>query len=67
MLYTRIIATVCMALCLGTAQAQTDDQYRMEIGGGVGMMTYEGDFNGSIASGMKPMACLLYTSPSPRD
>lgn len=59
MLYTRIIATVCMALCLGTAQAQTDDQYRMEIGGGVGMMTYEGDFNGSIASGMKPMASVM--------
>lgn len=33
------------------AMAQDDPEYRMEIGGGLGMMTYEGDFNGSILSG----------------
>ena len=27
-------------------RAQDDPQYRMEIGAGVGVMTYEGDFNG---------------------
>lgn len=36
-------------------QAQTDNQYLMEVGAGVGLMSYEGDFNGSITKGMQPM------------
>lgn len=35
--------------------AQDDPQYRMEIGAGVGMVSYEGDFNGSILKNMQPM------------
>lgn len=31
--------------------AQSDPEYRMEIGGGLGLTTYEGDFNGAILSG----------------
>ena len=38
------------------ANAQTDDEYLMEIGGGAGLVAYEGDFNGSILSGMQPTA-----------
>ena len=38
------------------AHAQTDSEYRMEIGAGIGMVAYEGDFNGSILSNMQPMA-----------
>lgn len=43
------------------AKAQDDPEYRMEIGGGVGMMTYEGDFNGNILSGenMSPSAMVM--------
>mgnify|MGYP002620105203 FL=1 len=36
--------------------AQDDPQYRMEIGAGVGTVSYEGDFNGNITHGMQPMA-----------
>lgn len=36
--------------------AQGDVEYRMEIGGGLGLLTYEGDFNGSILKGGQPMA-----------
>lgn len=32
----------------GGLQAQEDLEYRMEVGVGVGMMSYQGDFNGSI-------------------
>ena len=41
--------------------AQDDPEYRMEIGGGVGLMTYEGDFNGSIlsASNTAPTASII--------
>ena len=41
------------------AAAQTDDQYRMEIGAGAGLMTYEGDYNGSLFSGMQPQASVM--------
>ena len=30
-----------------TMQAQEDDMYKMEIGAGVGLVSYEGDFNGA--------------------
>ena len=46
---TLLIAALATAL---HATAQTDDIYRMEVGGGVGIVAYEGDFNGSIDSGM---------------
>ncbi len=35
-------------------RAQDDPQYRMEIGAGVGVMTYEGDFNGNVLGDMQP-------------
>lgn len=41
------------------AQAQDDPQYRMEIGGGVGLVNYEGDFNGNVLKDMSPMASLV--------
>lgn len=51
-----LAATLLLAATATTATAQTDYEYRMEIGAGIGMMAYEGDFNGSILSGMHPMA-----------
>ena len=35
---------------------QDAPEYRMEIGGGAGVMTYLGDFNSSLMRGMQPMA-----------
>lgn len=39
--------------------AQTEPEYRLEIGGGVGIVSYQGDFNGSILKNQQPMATLL--------
>lgn len=39
--------------------AQGDVEYRMEIGGGLGMLTYEGDFNGSILKFGQPMGAAV--------
>lgn len=39
---------MCILAVASALNAQTDDQYRMEIGAGVGLMSYQGDFNGSI-------------------
>lgn len=51
-----------LALLLATAlpaSAQSDYEYRMEIGAGVGLVAYEGDFNGNITHGMQPMASVV--------
>lgn len=41
------------------AEAQTAPEYRLEIGGGVGALTYLGDFNASILNDIQPMGSLL--------
>ncbi len=40
-------------------RAQDNPQYRMEIGAGVGLLTYEGDFNGNVLGHMQPMGELV--------
>ena len=39
--------------------AQTDDEYLMEIGGGVGFLGYLGDYNNVLTRDLQPMAPLL--------
>ena len=39
--------------------AQTDPEYRMEVGGGIGVVTYLGDFNTSIVKNVQPMFSAL--------
>ncbi len=41
------------------ASAQDDPQYRMEIGAGVGLVTYEGDFNGNLFRNMQPLGTIV--------
>ena len=55
------IAVFCLQSSIFSLQssicmAQDDPEYRMEIGGGAGLMTYLGDFNGSLLSNMQPAA-----------
>lgn len=52
-----ILLMLCATL---TANAQQDDEYLMEIGGGVGMVSYQGDFNGKITSGMQPAGAIVW-------
>ena len=42
------------ALFSANVLAQDEPEYRMEIGGGLGGMTYLGDFNGNLLRGMQP-------------
>lgn len=39
--------------------AQTDDEYLMEIGGGVGFLGYLGDYNNVLTRDLQPMTTLL--------
>lgn len=54
----RILLLLMLTAAAG-AYAQDDVEYRMEIGAGVGTVTYEGDFNGNILKGMQPAASLV--------
>ena len=43
-----IIISIFLIFSCTTVMAQEDSEYRMEIGGGVGMMTYEGERSMSV-------------------
>lgn len=62
--------TVCrtLALCViyllsilapCNAVAQDDDIYRMEIGGGIGVVSYLGDFDGSLFGNLQPIGTIM--------
>ena len=53
-----LLALLALLPTLGT-RAQDDPQYRMEIGAGIGLVAYEGDFNGKIFSQMQPMGAFV--------
>lgn len=54
------LVTLLMLCATLTASAQQDDEYLMEIGGGVGMVSYQGDFNGKTTSGMQPAGAIVW-------
>ena len=56
----KILAIVIGIMASLGVHAQDDPQYRMEIGAGVGMVSYEGDFNGNVLGNMQPMASVLW-------
>ena len=56
----RVIA-ILFALHLSpfTALAQDEPEYRLEIGGGVGLLGYLGDFNGSLTQDLQPAVSVV--------
>lgn len=60
------MATMLFAATNG-AMAQDDPEYRMEIGGAVGLVAYQGDLNGSLTANMQPMgSAIARYKPNPR-
>ena len=55
---TIVIATLLMAATT-QVMAQADEEYRFEVGGGIGLVSYLGDFNSSITGSIQPMGTLL--------
>ncbi len=54
------VLSVYLFLCLPISiMGQTDPEYRMELGGGIGLVSYQGDFNGNIFKNQQPMFSLL--------
>ena len=50
-----IILSLLLTAYAISAFAQWADEYKMEIGGGVGLMSYQGDFNGNITKSLQPV------------
>ena len=42
-----------------SASAQEEQEYRMEVGGALGVVSYEGDFNGNITKNAQPLVALV--------
>ena len=53
------LAGLLLSLVANNVAAQTAPEYRMEIGGGAGLSTYLGDFNGNLFRNMQPMFSVL--------
>lgn len=54
-----LLITTVLALLTAQAQAQTDDEYLLETGAGVGTVSYLGDYNGNPLKDMRPMATIM--------
>lgn len=54
-----LVALFTLLLSYTVSQAQTQPEYRLEIGGGIGAVTYLGDFNGNLFKELQPMGSLL--------
>lgn len=55
----RILFYILLLLVAAPLKAQDGEEYRMEMGAGVGMMGYLGDFNGSLTKNLQPMGSLV--------
>lgn len=56
---SRASIVIAFLLAVLSAKAQDDPEYRMEIGAGAGLVTYEGDFNGNLFKESQPMATVM--------
>ena len=56
----KLLLMLMVLLLAARLSAQDDPQYRMEIGAGVGTVSYEGDFNGNVLKNMQPMFSALW-------
>jgi len=54
-----VVAIVMLWVFAVSVNAQTDPEYKMEIGVGVGTTAYLGDFNGSLTKNMQPAWSLV--------
>lgn len=55
----RNVVIVALLLLATGVHAQTEPEYKLEIGGGIGMVSYQGDFNGNLFKNPQPMATVL--------
>lgn len=58
---------IFLLMAILEVKAQEEPEYRMEIGAGVGLVNYLGDYNGSLVKDLQPMGTVLAKyRPNPR-
>ena len=55
----RLLSILCFLFAV-QVHAQDDVEYRMEVGVGAGLVSYQGDFNGSVVKNLQPMGSLVW-------
>ena len=55
----KVLSLIIMLALAAGVHAQTMPEYRMELGGGIGAVSYLGDFNSSLLKNMQPMISVL--------
>ena len=55
----RLVLIILVGFMAVQTRAQSDPEYMMEIGGGVGLMGYLGDFNGTPTRDLQPMGSVV--------
>ena len=54
-----LLVLVAYQLSLVASWAQDEPEYRLEIGGGIGAVTYLGDYNDNLLKGMQPWGTVM--------
>lgn len=63
----QLIACLALLMASLTIEAQDAPEYRLELGAGVGVATYQGDFNNSLLKNINPLGgVVLKYKPNPR-
>jgi len=55
----RIVYCLLLLFAVLPIQAQDDPEYRMEMGGGIGVIGYLGDFNSKLTKNLQPMSTIM--------
>lgn len=55
----RNVVIAVLLVFVTSVHAQTDPEYKLELGGGIGMASYQGDFNSSLFKNPQPMFTVL--------
>lgn len=59
MMLRKTLLSVFLTIFTVSLSAQEAPEYRAEVGGGIGLVAYQGDFNGNLFKNMQPMFTLL--------
>ena len=55
----KLLLSILLSTLTVSISAQEDPEYRAEVGGGIGVVSYQGDFNSNLFKNMQPMFTLL--------
>ena len=63
----RVLAFVLLLACALGIRAQEDPEYRLEVGGNIGLVNYLGDYNGNLTKNLQPLGSVVAKyRPNPR-